>query len=128
MDLNSVCFTGRLGQDPEARTVGQDNKMVVKLSVAVESGFGDKKKTNWVTVKVWGKSAEFCKQYLSKGNRVGIEGRLDQETWEKDGKKGEKLVIVASSVNNMTPQSERTGSASKASDGGDDSNEDDLPF
>jgi single-strand DNA-binding protein len=60
---------------------------------------GSKGKTEWVNIECWEKTAENCQQYLKKGSKAYIEGRLKTDTWEgNDGQKKYKTVIVAGRV------------------------------
>jgi single-strand DNA-binding protein len=87
--LNKVMLIGNLGADPELRrTEGGD--AVVTLSVATNEKWKDKsgeqkEQTEWHRVVVWGKLAELCDQYLSKGRQVYVEGKNQTRQWEKDG-------------------------------------------
>jgi len=99
MSLNCVTLTGRAGRDPEVRFF-ESGTAVASFSLAVD-GFskGGEKPTHWIDVKVWGKSAQFCADYLRKGGKVGVAGRLEQEKWTtKDGDERTKLVVVADRV------------------------------
>lgn len=95
MDLNSVALTGRIGSDLELRHTKGDTA-VLEMNLAVESGFGDKKKTNWIGLVLWGKSAESAHQHLGKGRKIAVSGRLNQEEWEdkETGKKRSKTHVV----------------------------------
>ncbi len=79
-----IQFVGRLGRDPESRTVGAN--AVTSLAVAVDVGFGDKRSTVWYDVSVWGKQGEAAKQNLAKGAQVFIAG--EHEPREYQGKDG----------------------------------------
>lgn len=95
MDLNSVQLTGRLGRDAELKqTQGGESFAVFALAV---SGF-KKDETNWFEVTLWGKSATSIHPYLVKGKSVAVQGRLKNESWEKDGVKRTATKIVASQV------------------------------
>lgn len=99
--LNKVFLIGGLTRDPELRYAG--DKAVVTLGLAVNEKYGSgdnrKESTLFVDVDVWGKSAENCCEYLSKGSPVCIEGRLRLNEWEgKDGTKKKKILVVANSV------------------------------
>lgn len=89
MDINKVIMVGRLTQDPEKRIVGQYT--VTKFNIAV----GERKKdeVSFFNCQAWGSLADIVSQYASKGKQVGIEGRLKQERWEKDGKKESRVII-----------------------------------
>ena len=101
--VNKVILVGNLGKDPELRyTPG--GQAVCDLRIATTDSFtgrdGEKKEsTEWHTVVVWGKQAENCKEYLSKGRQIYIEGRLQTRSWEdRDGKKRYTTEVVAEVV------------------------------
>ncbi len=83
---------GNLGQDPEVRYT-QSNTAVATLSIATSERFKDsngeyQERTEWHRVVAWGRTAEICQQYLSKGSKVYIEGPIQTRQWEdKDGQK-----------------------------------------
>jgi len=102
MSVNKVILLGRLGKDPELKYT-PSSMAVCELVVATSERWKDKseqwqERTEWSNVKVWGKQGENCNQYLSKGRQVYIEGKLNTESWEKDGKKNYKTVIKADKV------------------------------
>jgi len=72
---------GHLGKDVTMRYTA-DGKAVADFTVAINSGFGDTKSTAWFKVTAWEKTAENCNQYLAKGSKVFISGRLafDEKT------------------------------------------------
>jgi single-strand DNA-binding protein len=99
--LNKVLLIGNLTRDPELRYI-PSGTAVAKFGLAVNRDYVDKvsgeKKENvcFVDITVWGKQAEICNQYLSKGRPVFIEGRLEFSSWEtKEGDKRNKLEVVA---------------------------------
>lgn len=92
-DINTVSLTGRLGADIELRYTPQ-GKAVADVNLAVQSGFGDNEKTLWIGLTLWDKRAEAAAKYLGKGRKIAVSGRLDQETWEKDGQKRSKTRVV----------------------------------
>lgn len=102
-DINRVTIVGRLTRDPELKHLPSGSP-VLEMGVAVngrqQDGSGNwVDKPNFFDVKVFGNQAEFLSQYLSKGRRVGIDGRLDWRSWEaQDGTKRSKVDIVAQSV------------------------------
>lgn len=93
--MNKVILTGNLGGDIESRAT-KDGKSVAEVNLAVAAGFGDNKKTLWIGLTLWDKQAESAAKYLSKGRKIAIVGRLDQDEWEdKDtGKKRTKTRVV----------------------------------
>jgi len=98
MSLNQCNFIGKLGADPEVRYT-QSGKMVCSFSIAVDDGYGEKKRTEWVKVVAWEKLAEICANYLHKGNQCFVSGRLQTRSWDdKDGVKRYTTEIVISNM------------------------------
>jgi len=97
---NSVKLIGRLGQDPEVKTLDKGNKFA-KFSLATSDSFigkdGNKQEqTQWHNIVVWGSLAGICEKYLKKGKEIAIDGRLTYRTWEdKNGTKHVSSEIVA---------------------------------
>lgn len=96
-NLNKVFLLGNLTRDPELRQTAS-GASVCNFSIAVNEGFGDKKKVNFFNVQAWQKTAEACAKYLSKGRPVLVEGRLQNRSYEKDGQKRTITEIVAENV------------------------------
>lgn len=101
--LNKVMLIGNLTRDPELRYV-PNGTAVANFSVAVNRTYKDsngekKQETSFVRIVVWGKRAEVCGEYLTKGKPVFIEGRLKSRTWEDQaGNKKSALDVVADNV------------------------------
>lgn len=95
MDLNNVNLTGRLARDFEVKYTPSDIP-VADNNLAVDCGYGEKKKTIWIGLVFWDKQAESAAKNLGKGRKVIIQGRLDQDEWDdKDtGKKQSKTRVV----------------------------------
>jgi single-strand DNA-binding protein len=98
----SITIVGRLGQDPEVRMT-PSGATVASLSVGVSEKWtakeGEKKeRTDWFKVTVWNKLAEICGKYLKKGALVMFVGKMQQETYEKDGQKQYVWKLVASEM------------------------------
>ena len=70
-----LIIIGNLGREPETRYTPA-GEPVTAFSVATSRKFGDKEETTWFRVNVWGKQAESCSQYLRKGSKVFVSGRL----------------------------------------------------
>ena len=96
-NLNKVFLLGNLTRDPELRQTA-NGASVCSFSIAVNEGFGDKKKVNFFNVQAWQKTAEACAKYLAKGRPVLVEGRLQNRSYEKDGQKRTITEIVAENV------------------------------
>ena len=88
--LNKAMIIGNLGADPEIRSTGSGTR-VATLSVATSRSWTDRsgqtqEKTEWHRVVAWDRLAEICERYLSKGDRVYVEGRIEYRQWEgQDG-------------------------------------------
>lgn len=97
--MNIVGIIGRLTRDPEQKYT-PSGAAVTKFSLAVDTGFGDRKATSFFDIVAWQKTAEFVDKYFKKGAKIAITGRLNQETWtdQKSGDKRSKVVIVAERV------------------------------
>lgn len=126
--LNKVMIIGHLGRDPEMRyTPG--GRPVTSFSIVTSrswvSAEGERhEESEWFNVVAWGTLAEICNQYLSKGQQVYIEGRLQTRGWEdEDGKKHYRTEVVA---NEMIVLGDRRNNIS-ASGSSDDRGEED-PF
>jgi single-strand DNA-binding protein len=103
MSVNKVILVGRLGQNPEVRYT-PSGAAVANFSVATNESWVDKsgqkqERTEWHRVVVWGKTAENCNQYLTKGRQVYVEGRLQTRQWQdKDGQTKYTTEIQAQTV------------------------------
>jgi single-strand DNA-binding protein len=101
--LNKVMIIGNLGQDPEMRYTANGNA-VTTFSVACNRSYGGadgerREETEWFNVVTWNKLAETCSQYLQKGRRAYVEGRLQTRSWEgQDGQKRYRTEVIASTV------------------------------
>ena len=101
--VNKVILVGNLGKDPEVRyTPG--GQPVANFSIATNEAWTDKagakqERTEWHKIVVWGKTAELCGEYLSKGRQVYLEGKLQTREWNnKEGVKQYTTEIVANQV------------------------------
>lgn len=127
--LNKVMIIGNLGRDPEMRYT-PSGKPVTTFSVATSRSWntsdGEKREeTEWFNVVAWSSLAEICKQYLTKGQQVYLEGRLQTRHWDdQEGNKHTSVEIVA---NEMIILSERreTGETTAESES---TEEEEFPF
>ena len=112
--INKVILIGNLGSDPELRYT-QSGTAVATLSVATSRKWKDKDgtqqdETEWHRVIVWAQSAEFCSNYLSKGSKVYVEGRLQTRKWQdQSGNDKYTTEIIANTVQNLTPRGSEGG-------------------
>ena len=130
--FNRTLSAGHLTRDPESRAVGQST--VCNFGLAMNRKYkgndGEKKEeVTFVDIECWGRTAELCVQYLSKGRAVLIEGRLKLDEWEdKDGNRRSKLKIVAEAVQFLDGGGQRGGSQQSSAGQQYGSNDDDAPF
>lgn len=101
-NLNKVLLMGNLTRDPEVRYTPKGTA-VGDLGIAINDSYkaqdGTIKETvTYVDIEVWGRQAETCKQYLTKGRPIFVEGQLKLDTWEQDGQKKSKLRVRADRV------------------------------
>jgi len=96
--VNKVILVGNLGNDPEIKQTGNGTSLA-NFSVATsESWTKDgqrQERTEWHRVTCWGKLADIVGQYVTKGSKVYIEGKLQTRSWEQDGQKRYATEIVA---------------------------------
>lgn len=107
--LNRVMLIGNVGKDPELKTT-PTGKSTLELRIATSESWTDKNsgekttKTEWHSVVFWGKGAEIIKQFVTKGQKLYVEGKLQTREWEKDGKKNYKTEIVCSDFQFLSPK------------------------
>src|SRR5881398_3843552 len=143
-DINRVTIVGRLTRDPELRHL-PSGTAVLQLGVAVNGRQRDDAgnwtdKPNFFDVKVFGNQADMLANHLSKGRRIGVDGRLDWSSWEaQDGTKRSKVEVVAQSVQFLDSRTDGGGDAgggnqfvpagaSSGSDADFQGADDDIPF
>ena len=118
--FNKVILMGNLTRDPDVRQTGAGGMKVARLGLAVNERRRDRSGQMqdvpvYVDVDAWDKLAELCGQYLAKGSPVLVEGRLQMDSWEKDGVKHQKLKVRASTIK-FLPRGDRLGGAPRAAD------------
>ena len=99
--MNSVNLIGRLTADPELRESGSGTSVGhLRLAVQRSKGKdGEDRGADFVDIVTFGRQAEVCGEYLAKGRRVGIVGRLNHREWEADdGSRRQKLEVIAENV------------------------------
>jgi single-strand DNA-binding protein len=143
-DFNQAIIMGNLTRDPELRQT-PSGQSVASFAVATNRSWqdpqsGDKKDAvEFHDVVAWGKLGELCANYLSKGRKVLVVGRLQTRSWETDGVKKQRTEIVATDINFLSSGPNEGGApsssgAEKTDDPdiqempGDDINLDDIPF
>lgn len=96
--MNQVILIGRLTRDPELRFTAGSGKAIATFSIAVDRGYGPERQADFFRIVVWDKQGESCANYLAKGSLVAIQGRLQNNNYEKDGVKHYTTEVVANRV------------------------------
>jgi single-strand DNA-binding protein len=138
--INKVIAIGNLGKDPETRFV-PSGAPVCSFSIAVGESWTDKstgekkERTEWINCEVWGKLAEICQQYLTKGSQCYIEGKLQTDEWD-DKDSGQKRYRTKVRLDNVQflsskdsankPRDEKPGAPPPG--GAQGEFDDDIPF
>lgn len=95
--MNQVILIGRLTRDPELKYLQGSGTPVANFSVAVDrefTGKDGKKEVDFIDIQVWGKSAENCTNYISKGSKVAIQGSLRIDTYQTQEGENRKITRV----------------------------------
>ena len=136
--INKVILMGRLTRDPEMRHTNSGTP-VTTFSIAIDNGYGDNKRTDFVNCLAWNKTAEFVTKYFTKGKMIIVIGRITTRSWEtQDGKRAYATEVIANEVNfgesKTSPQlnTPQTAAQPPMQDDDDDftplDEDDDLPF
>lgn len=143
--LNKVMLIGNLGQDPEIKTMTSGNS-VANLSIATSESWNDKntgqkvEKTEWHRVVMFNRLAELARDYLNKGSKIYIEGKLQTRKWQdSDGNDRYTTEIVAGSMQFLggkqdvgggysAPRQPESSQTAPAQAEGADGFDDDIPF
>lgn len=128
-DLNSITFTGRLGNNAEVKYL-PNGTAVWNASVGCGYGYGDKKGTNWLRVQVFGKRAESLGGLdLQKGAAVGVTGELRVRTYDtREGGKGTSVEVVAQDVALLGPKPEGSRAPKREAPAADSFDDATIPF
>lgn len=123
--MNKVCLIGNMTKDPEVRyTTGEKQTAICRFAIGINEGRGDDQRSSFPNIVVFGKTAELCGKYLHKGSKVGIEGRIQTGSYEKDGRKVYTTDVIADRVEFLTKQEKKQDDQY----GGFYPSDDDLPF
>jgi len=103
--LNKVLLIGNLGANPEMRYLPQQERKVARFNIATKERLFNpntresSERTEWHRIVVWGKLAEFCEKYLTKGRQILVEGRLRTRDWQdKEGNKRRTTEVEALNI------------------------------
>lgn len=104
--INKVILIGRTASKPSIKE-GKSGNKYCHFSLATNTGYGDKKQTDWHDITSFGKTAELCAQYVDKGSLIMVEGRITYDKYEKDGKTTKTTKIIADNVTFMSGKTQR---------------------
>jgi len=100
-NTNIVVLSGTIGNDLELRTT-QGGYKILNISLAVNKSKKENEKwvkvTDWFSITCWGGKAEYIANFAKKGSKINVQGQLETQSWEKDGKTQYKVIINASNV------------------------------
>lgn len=131
--MNSVAMIGRITKDPDVRYTTGSQMAVARFSIAIKRGKDNKGNdlgADYPNIVCFGKTAELVEKYLGKGRLVGITGRIQTGSYEKDGKKYYTTEVIAERVEGLS-KSEQTTAKDPVDDipaGFEKINDEDIPF
>lgn len=115
--MNSFNGIGRLTRDPDVRYNPNTQVAVARFTIAIDSGYGDNKRTDFPSIVVFGNMAEVVEKYLKKGSQVAVQGRLQTGSYDKDGVKHYTTDIIASNIKFLAkPKQDSNTSSSEQND------------
>ncbi len=139
--MNNVVLIGRLTRDPELRYIPGSGNAVANLNLAVDRAFAKEKTADFFRIVVFGKPAENCSNYLSKGSQVAVEGRIQNNNYEdKNGVMHYGMDIIANRVEFLSRSESANNAAATKNSGGSlfdeapegfqsiDDDDDEIPF
>lgn len=135
--MNNVSLIGRLTKDPELKYLQNGGRAVARFSIAINREYSKQQKkeaeasgkqtADFINIIAWGKTAEFCANYIGKGNRVAIQGRIATGSYEdKDGKRVYTTDVVVYNINPIDWKNKTSGASEW--DAIDEYPDDDVPF
>ena len=95
--MNNFIGIGRIANNLELRSTNNGNS-VCQFTIAINEGYGDKEKTDFIDCVAWNKRAESICKYCDKGVKVAVEGKLQTDTYEKDGKKIKTTKVLVNEI------------------------------
>lgn len=130
--MNKVILMGRLTRDPEVRYTQATNTMVTSFTLAVNRRFvkqGEERQADFINIVAWNKTAEFVSKYFSKGQQVGVIGRIQTRNYDDEqGVKHYITEVIAEEVYFAGDKKDATQNEVQATDDFEITNQDDLPF
>ena len=117
---NRIILVGNLTKDPDVK-ITEAGLTICGFDIAVNDGYKKESKPLFMRVSIFGKQAENCAKFLTKGRSVLVEGRLQISEWEKDGEKKSRPEVIAQTVAFL-------GSNKNANSSGEEVSDNEIPF
>ena len=125
--MNVVNLIGNLVKDPQLGYSG--DMAIAKFTIAVNDGYGEKQRTSYIPITVFGRPAENAERYLEKGSKVAVTGRIQTGSYEHDGTKRYVTEVIANEVTYLSTRHENTvKTENKAQLGYESLSDEDVPF
>ena len=126
--MNICTFIARMAKDAETRQAGETT--VANFSIAIDTGYGEKKGTSFFDCVAFGKTAENLTKFFHKGDKIALEAEARQERWEKDGKSFSRVVFYVNHWEFVEGKKEQTQEPKETDDFMTipDSIQEELPF
>jgi len=102
--MNMVILTGNLASDVELREFGEEKRLATFRLAVDRNGKSDD--ADFFRIAAWDRQAQLCADYLAKGRKIGVEGRLRYRTWEDEGQKRSMVEVVAHRIEFLSAPSE----------------------
>lgn len=96
--MNNVNLIGNIATEIDLRAIPNNSLFVASFSLAVNEGYGDKKRTNFINIKAFGKIAENVAQYQDVGSKIAVTGKIQTGSYEKDGIKRYTFEVIANNI------------------------------
>ena len=138
--MNHVSITGHLTRDPKLKTLSNGTD-VCEFSIANNKRWKDnagnvQEKVSFIDFRAWANTGKTIAKYFAKGSKILIEGKLEQDTWEKDGEKKQRLVVVVDSFEFVDSKKDKQDKPTQQSEPQlkpgqkyvEDDDEQDIPF
>jgi len=114
--MNSINLIGRLTKDVELRYTSS-GKAVANATLAVDRRF-QKDKTDFLNLVIWDKKAETLSNYTGKGSKIGVTGRVETDSYEKDGRRVYKTEIIVEDFTFLDSKNDRQGGGQQTANNG----------
>jgi single-strand DNA-binding protein len=126
--VNKVILLGNVGKDPEVKST-RGNTIVVNFSIATSYKQKEKEEvTEWHNITAFGRTAEIVRDYVKKGSKLYVEGRLQTQTWEKDGQKHYKTVIIVEDLALLSSSDSSRDNSRRSDPPEQEISDDEIPF